>query len=79
MNYCRFFETHDEAIEHCRKVNSGLDSKDPSCCAVVDGPGEIYDDGKLIETANFAVVDLETARELLDDGAGGFTCLIVTG
>ena len=68
MDYCRFFETEDEAIEHCREVNRGLSSKDPGCCAVVDGPDD-----------NFAVVDLETARDLLDFGdAGSPTCLIVT-
>jgi hypothetical protein len=67
MDYCRFFETEDEAIEHCRLVNRGLTSTDPGCCAVVDGPDN-----------NFAVVDLETAKDLLDFGeAGSPTCLVV--
>jgi hypothetical protein len=66
-DYCEFFETQDEAIEHCRLVNRGLTSKDPGCCAVVDGPED-----------NFAVVDLETAKDLLDEGDSGLTCLIVT-
>jgi hypothetical protein len=67
MDYCQFFETEDEAIAHCRKVNRGLTSKDPGCCAVVHGPED-----------NWAVVDLETARDLLDEGDSGLTCLIVT-
>jgi hypothetical protein len=46
----------------------GLDSKDSYCCVVVDGLED-----------NYAVVDLETAKGLLDDGEGGLTCLIVTG
>lgn len=46
----------------------GLDSKDPNCCVVVDGPED-----------NYAVVDLETARNLLDDAENRLTCLIVTG
>jgi hypothetical protein len=80
MEYCEFFETEDEAIEHCREVNRGLRGKDQACCAVVDGPGEFHDEnGNLIECANYAVVDLETARDLLDFGeAGSPTCLIVT-
>lgn len=54
------------------QVNRGLNSKDPGCCAVVDGPGDENDN------ANYAVVDLETAKELLDEGESGLTCLIVT-
>jgi hypothetical protein len=79
MDYCEFFETEEEAIAHCRECNRGLTSKDPGCCAVVDGPGPWEDaDGKVIQ-ANYAVVDLETARDLLDFGdAGSPTCLIVT-
>ena len=38
-HYFEFFETQDEAIEHCRRRNRGLSSKDPGCCAVVPGPG----------------------------------------
>ena len=68
MHYCEFFVTEDDAIDRCREVNRGLDSKDPYCCVVVDGPED-----------NYAVVDLAPARGLLDDGDGGLTCLIVTG
>lgn len=67
MEYCEFFETEDEAIEHCREVNRGLASTDPGCCAVVDGPEEQLLGGRP-----------ETARDLLDDGYSGLTCLIVT-
>jgi hypothetical protein len=68
-NWLDFFETEDEAITYCREVNRGLSSKDPRCFAVVDGPED-----------NFAVVDLETARELLDpeDDDTALPCLIVT-
>jgi hypothetical protein len=68
MDYCKFLQTQDEAIEHCRLVNRGLSPTDPGCCAVVAGPKD-----------NFAVVDLETAKDLLDEGSSGLTCLIVTG
>jgi len=52
----------------CRAVNSGLDSKDPACCVVVDGPED-----------NYAVVDLETTKDLLDFGGDSpLPCLIVT-
>ncbi len=80
MEYCQFFETQDEAIAHCREVNKGMSSTNPNCCCVIDGPGETYDDeGNLVENANYAVVDLETAKDLLDFGeAGSPTCLIVT-
>ena len=47
MGYCEFFVTEEEAIVACREVNRGLNSKDPACCAVVDGPDD-----------NYAVVDL---------------------
>ena len=67
MDYCKFLQTQDEAIEHCRLVNRGLSPTDPDCCAVVAGPKD-----------NFAVVDLETAKDLLDEGNSGLTCLIVT-
>jgi hypothetical protein len=30
MEYCEFFETEDEVIAHCREVNRGLTSKDPT-------------------------------------------------
>lgn len=68
MDYCEFFETEEEAIATCRAVNRGLNSKDPACCVVVDGPED-----------NYAVVDLETAKDLLDFGAESpLPCLIVT-
>ena len=57
MDYCELFDTEDEAIAACREVNRGLNSKDPACCLVVDGPED-----------NYAVVDLETAKDLLDFG-----------
>ena len=68
MNYCECFATDEEAIAACREVNRGLNSKDPACCVVVDGPED-----------NYAVVDLETAKDLLNFG-GEFQlpCLIVT-
>ncbi len=69
MDYCKFLQTQDEAIEHCRLVNRGLSPTDQGCCAVVAGPED-----------NFAVVDLEMAKDLLSFGeAGALTCLIVTG
>ena len=68
MDYYAFFATEDAAIAHCRECNAGLSSKDPGCCAVVEGPED-----------NFAVVDLETARDLLNlREAGSPTRLIVT-
>ena len=67
MDYCKFLQTQDEAIEHCRLVNRGLRPTDPDCCAVVVGPED-----------NYAVVDLETAKDLLGEGNSGLTCLIVT-
>jgi predicted FMN-binding regulatory protein PaiB len=82
--YCAFFETEDEAIAHCRRMNAGKTSKDPRCLAVVDGPGGEFDpewfpSRRLREDsfeANYAVVDLETALDLADDGGPPF--LIVT-
>jgi hypothetical protein len=61
MDYCEFFDTEEEAIAACREVNRGLNSKDPACCVVVDGPED-----------NYAVVDLETAKDLLDFGSWRF-------
>ena len=72
MDYCEFFATEEEAIAHCREVNRGLNSRDSGCCAVVDGPGD--EKGN----PNYAIVDLDTAKELLDEGETGLTCLIVT-
>ena len=68
MDYCEFFDTEEQAIAACREVNRGLDSKDPACCVVVDGPED-----------NYAVVDSETAKDLLDfGGESPLPCLIVT-
>jgi hypothetical protein len=68
MEYCECFDTEDEAIAACREVNRGLNSKDPGCCVVVDGPED-----------NYAVVDLETAKDLLDfGGKSPLARLIVT-
>ena len=68
MDYCEFFRTEDEAIAACREANRGLTRTDPACRAVVDGPEN-----------NYAVVDLETAKELLDfEGESPVACLIVT-
>ena len=68
MDNCEFFATEEEAIAACREVNRGLNSKDPACCAVVDGPED-----------NYAVVDLATAKDLLDLGEKSpLPCLIVT-
>jgi len=68
MDYCEFFATEDEAIAACREVNRGLNSKDPACCIVVDGPED-----------NYAVVNLETANDLPDfDEESPLPCLIVT-
>ena len=70
----------DEAIDHCRKRNVGLNSQDPECMCVVDGPG-CCTDGHQPECpcCDYAVVDLETARELFDDRESGLAPLIVTG
>lgn len=38
MDYCEFFDTEEDAIAVCREMNRALSSKDPACCAVVDGP-----------------------------------------
>ena len=68
MEYCDFFDTAEEAMAAYREVNHGLNSKDPACCVLVDGPDD-----------NYAVVDLETAKDLLDFGEESqFPCLIVT-
>ena len=65
--YCAFFETEDEAIDHCRLVNRHLSVVNGGCCAVIDGPDD-----------NYAVVDLETAKEILDYPDTGLPCLVVT-
>ena len=68
MDYCEFFDTEGEAIVACREANRGLHSKDPACCVVVDCPED-----------NYAVVYLETAKDLLDfGGESQLPCLIVT-
>jgi len=68
MDYCELFDTEEEGIAAGREVNRGLNSKDPACCAVVDGPED-----------NYAVVDLENAKDLLDFvKKSPLPCLIVT-
>jgi len=57
VEYCEFFDTQEEAIAACRAINRGLNSKDPQCCVVVDGPED-----------NYAVVAPKTAKDLLDFG-----------
>ena len=59
--YCEFFETEDEAINHCLKVN-----QDASLC-VIDGPDD-----------NYAVVDIESAEEILEYPDSRIPYLIVT-
>jgi hypothetical protein len=59
-----FFDTEDEAIDRCRQLNRALNRP---TCAVVDGPED-----------NYAVVDIDTARELLQPEETGLPCLIVT-
>jgi len=71
-SYCKFFLTEADAIAHCRQLNRGRSSKDPDCCAVIDGPGD--ESGN----PNYAVVDLETAKDILGADPAGPTCLIVT-
>ena len=36
MDYCELFDTEEEAIAACLKVNRELNSKDPACCVVVE-------------------------------------------
>ena len=60
-----FFDAQDDALARCRELNRGKAPTDPNCVAVVDGPED-----------NYAVVDLDTARELLDES--GIAPLIVT-
>ena len=68
MDNSELLDTEEEAIAACREVNRGLTSKDPACCAVVDGPED-----------NYAVVDLETARDLLALGGDSpLPCSVVT-
>jgi hypothetical protein len=65
--YCEFFNTQDDAIDHCRRANAGLKRGDEHCYAVIDGPDD-----------NYAVVDLESAKEILDYPESGLPCLVVT-
>jgi hypothetical protein len=60
-----FYSTEDQAITRCRQINRGLAADDPACAVVIDGPSD-----------NFAVVDQEIAREILDDSRSPY--LIVT-
>ena len=67
MDYTAFFPTEDEAIDHCRQVNRACKAVGFELCAVIDGPDD-----------NYAVVDLETAKEILDYPDSKIPCLIVT-
>ena len=82
MDHCEFFATQDDAIAHCREANKGLSSTDPACVCVIDGPGCAHVPYREdCHCAEYAVVDLETAKDLLDFGEAGLrspTCLIVT-
>jgi hypothetical protein len=60
-----FYPTEDRALARCREINRGLSPSDPCCAVVIDGP-----------ESNFAVVDQETMREILDDSGSPY--LIVT-
>ena len=51
-----FYSTEDQAIARCREINRGLTPDDQSCDVVIEGPDDDY-----------AVLDQETAREILDD------------
>jgi len=74
-SYCEFLDTEDEAIDHCREVNRGMVSTDPNCRCIIDGPGPGWDD---TPTCAYAVVDQETAREILDYEETRIPYLIVT-
>jgi len=65
--YCAFFETEDEAIDHCRLLNRALAVGDQNPVCVIDGPDD-----------NYAVLDLESAKEILDYPDSKVPCLIVT-
>jgi len=78
-SYFEFFFTEDEAIDHCRIKNAGLKPGDENCFAVIDGPGCAEDDHpENCQCANYAVVDLETAKEILDFPDSGLPALVVT-
>jgi hypothetical protein len=51
-----FFDSEDDAIDCCRSLNADLDSPSSLCHVVIEGPDD-----------NWAVVDLETARGILDE------------
>jgi len=79
MDYCEFFDTQDNAIDHCRLVNRALAVGDPNPVCVIDGPGCIHaDHPEDCQCQSYAVVDLETAKEILDYPGSGLPCLIVT-
>jgi len=79
MTYFEFFETMDDAIDHCRKRNVGLNSQDPECMSIVDGPG-CCTDGHQPDCPcwDYAVVDLETAKEILGYPDTDLAPLVVT-
>ncbi len=79
--YAAFFFTEDEAIDHCRKINRELKPGDSNCYAVIDGPGCGDDEDEHPQDCQccaYAVVDLETAKEILDYPESGLPCVMVT-
>lgn len=77
--YFEFFFTEDEAIDHCRRANRRLKPGDQNCYCVIDGPGcSDEEHPKDCQCCAYAVVDLESAKEILDYPQSGLPCLIVT-
>jgi hypothetical protein len=64
LPYVAMFDTQDQAIEHCKAMNRG---QTEPMYAVIDGPEN-----------NYAVVDLEVAKEILDWPDSGIPWLIAT-
>jgi hypothetical protein len=68
MDYCEFFDTEEGSVATAVKLIADYIAKDPACCVIVDDPDD-----------NYALVDLETAKDLLDFGEKSLLpCLIVT-
>ena len=76
MIYFEFFETETEAINHCRRKNTGLSSKEAQF-AIIDGPGcDAEEHSQDCQCCAYAVVDIETARGHL--AGTGTSALIAT-
>ena len=74
--YFEFFESQNEAIDHCRRKNAGLSSK-AAQFAIIDGPGcDAEEHPQGCQCCAYAVVDIETAREHLE--GSGISALIAT-